>query len=165
MRIAVLSDIHGNLTAIQAVISDLNKKNIDGCIFLGDLIDYGPHSNEVIQILSGFKWPIYCNIWGNHEEAIINQDFSRFSSERGWKSARFTQQNLTVQSKIFIKTNMQSLGFHKFMIDGKKLTVFRDNQDTGKEETEEFDIGAVKLSGLPAGYFDSKSAAPATERP
>lgn len=53
----------------------------------------------------------------------------------------------------------------KFMIDGKKLTVFRNNQDTGKEETEEFDIGAVKLSGLPAGYFDSKSAAPATERP
>lgn len=53
----------------------------------------------------------------------------------------------------------------KFMIDGKKVTVFRDNQDTGKEETEEFDIAAVKLSGLPAGYFDSKSADPAAERP
>lgn len=52
----------------------------------------------------------------------------------------------------------------KFMIDGRKVTVFRDNPDTGKEETEEFDIGAVKLSGLPAGYFDSKSAAPTEDK-
>lgn len=129
MRIAVLSDIHGNLTAIQAVISDLNKRNIDGCIFLGDLIDYGPHSNEVIQMLSVFKWPIYCNIWGNHEDAIIKQDFSRFSSERGRKSARFTQQNLSVQSKIFIKTNMQSSGLHKFMIDGKKCLAIHGSME------------------------------------
>ncbi len=49
----------------------------------------------------------------------------------------------------------------KFMVDGRKVTVFRHNPDTGKEEAKEFDIGAVKLSGLPAGHFDSKRAEPA----
>lgn len=53
----------------------------------------------------------------------------------------------------------------KFMVDGRKVIVFRGNPETGKEETEEFDIGAVKLSGLPAGYFDSKRAEPAAESP
>lgn len=53
----------------------------------------------------------------------------------------------------------------KFMVDGSKVTVSRYNPDTGEEETEEFDIGAVKLSGLPVGYFDAKSADPAAESP
>ena len=37
-RIALLSDIHGNQTALKAVIADLSKQAIDDCWFLGDLV-------------------------------------------------------------------------------------------------------------------------------
>ncbi len=120
MRVSILSDIHGNLTAMEAVTEDLRKTTINGCIFLGDLVDYGPHSNEVIHMVSAIKEPIYCNLWGNHEHAIMNHDFSRFSSERGRESARFTQKSLSNQSKHFLNAEMQPGGFYEFILDGKK---------------------------------------------
>ncbi len=40
--IAVLSDIHGNLEALQAVLADANYYGVDAIFCLGDLVDYGP---------------------------------------------------------------------------------------------------------------------------
>ena len=48
-RYAILSDIHGNLFALTEVVNDLNNQNIDYIIILGDLIDYGMQSNEVVE--------------------------------------------------------------------------------------------------------------------
>ena len=48
-KYAILSDIHGNLFALKEVINDLNNQDIDSIILLGDLIDYGMQSNEVIE--------------------------------------------------------------------------------------------------------------------
>ena len=45
---AVLSDLHGNLQAAQAVAEDMKYNSIQGMILLGDLIDYGMQSNEMI---------------------------------------------------------------------------------------------------------------------
>ena len=45
-KYAILSDIHGNLFALKEVINDF--KDIDSIILLGDLIDYGMQSNEVV---------------------------------------------------------------------------------------------------------------------
>ena len=40
-RIAILSDIHGNLYALERVVQDMDSRCIDQAILLGDLIDYG----------------------------------------------------------------------------------------------------------------------------
>ena len=45
---AVLSDIHGNLYALENVVRDMEQYPLDGVILLGDLIDYGMQSNEVV---------------------------------------------------------------------------------------------------------------------
>lgn len=92
MRIMVMSDIHGNKTAFQAVLERSAKiGNIGACILLGDLIDYGMHSNEVIQMAKALPYPVICNIRGNHEEAIIREEYGRFSSERGKACAKYTR--------------------------------------------------------------------------
>ena len=78
-KYAILSDIHGNLFALKEIIKDLNNQNIDSIIFLGDLIDYGMQSNEVIDyIKDNLSAKIICNIWGNHEKSILTQDFGHF---------------------------------------------------------------------------------------
>ena len=75
---AILSDIHGNLYALEAVIKDMADFDIEGVILLGDLIDYGMQSNEVVQYLHDrFRYKI-CNIWGIMRERLCFQIFSDF---------------------------------------------------------------------------------------
>lgn len=120
MNVLVLSDIHGNLNALEAVLEKANGLgDIDGLIILGDIIDYGMGSNEVIKKLQSIQLPIICNIWGNHEYAICNQDFTRFSSNRGVDSAQNTLKNLNVCSKQYLANEMLREGFYEFVIGDK----------------------------------------------
>jgi len=50
MKIAVISDIHGNLPALEAVLADIKKRAVDKIICLGDLAGKGPNSQEAIDI-------------------------------------------------------------------------------------------------------------------
>ena len=63
MNIAVLSDIHGNITALRSVISDLKSLKITKIIFLGDLVINGPAPLECFQEIQDLK-PI-CWVKGN----------------------------------------------------------------------------------------------------
>ena len=64
MRIAILSDIHGNLPALQAVLEDAKKQRLDHYFILGDLIGYYYDNRRVIEILNEMPATI---IMGNHE--------------------------------------------------------------------------------------------------
>lgn len=119
-RILILSDIHGNLAALDAVLHEAYEKQIDGIMLLGDLIDYGPDSNEVIERLSDIpRGKILINIWGNHEYAIMNGDFGRFSSKRGEMSAKYTKTRLTETSLDYLK-GMNRTGMASFCLNGRK---------------------------------------------
>ncbi len=120
MRIAVLSDIHGNLTALEEVVKDMNCVEYDEIILLGDLIDYGMQSNEVVDFIQNhleFK-KILCNIWGNHERAILREDYTGFSSERGINSAKHTACMLTEKTKNYLMTKLNQSGAEVFTHEG-----------------------------------------------
>ena len=51
MRIAIISDIHGNLEALKATLKDISKRNVDEIICLGDIIAKGVHSHECIELI------------------------------------------------------------------------------------------------------------------
>ena len=77
MRIAVLSDIHSNLPALEAVASDLPP--IDQVWVLGDTVGYGPHPNEVIATLQAMGAR---SVLGNHDGAAIGTvDASQFNPD------------------------------------------------------------------------------------
>ena len=118
---AVLSDIHGNMFAFQRVLEDMKLFDVEGVVLLGDIIDYGMQSNEVVNYLkSKFDYKIICNIWGNHERAIMLEDFTGFSSVRGSECARYTASRLTVETKDYLNTEMNKEGFQLFELFGKK---------------------------------------------
>lgn len=71
MRIAFISDIHGNLTALQAVLADIKKQGADQTICLGDTISLGPQPQETLNALKELS-SIY--IMGNHDEAILDPE-------------------------------------------------------------------------------------------
>ena len=67
MKIALFSDIHANLPALQAVLADIDRRNPDLIYCLGDLVGYAPYPNEVINEIRQRKIP---TIAGNYDEGI-----------------------------------------------------------------------------------------------
>jgi len=67
MRIAVISDIHANLTALEAVIVDLRKTGADLVVHGGDLMSGGPRPAEVIDRIRDMNWP---GVYGNTDEML-----------------------------------------------------------------------------------------------
>lgn len=67
MKIAVISDIHGNLPALEAVLADIAVFGADQVYCLGDLTDAAPWHNEVIALIRHRHIPV---IMGNHDERI-----------------------------------------------------------------------------------------------
>ena len=51
MKIAIISDVHGNLEALKSTIKDIEKRNVDRIICLGDIIAKGVHSKECIALI------------------------------------------------------------------------------------------------------------------
>ena len=86
MRIAVLSDIHANLSALQSVLKDIREHaEIDAYILLGDIVNYGMRPNEVIAELEQLDKPILANIWGNHECAMVDDaQLPHFWNDQKW---------------------------------------------------------------------------------
>lgn len=69
MKIAILSDIHGNLEALEAVCADLKSSGAEMVLCLGDLIGYGPDPEAVVTRIRRLG---YVAILGNHEAALTS---------------------------------------------------------------------------------------------
>jgi len=100
MEIAVLSDIHGNLTAFNAVLNDINKLGIDKFIIAGDHIVDCPEPNEVLEIIK--KLNAYV-IKGNREEYILNYNKGLHDEWRRHKQMAATLWTYNVLDKGNIK--------------------------------------------------------------
>lgn len=71
MRLAVLSDIHGNLTALEAIITDLKEIGPDIVVTAGDLVVNGSAPADVLDLVRGLCWP---SIQGNTDEMLWRPD-------------------------------------------------------------------------------------------
>ena len=66
MKIVVFGDVHGNLPALELMVDVAG--NVDQYVCLGDVVNYGPWSNECVQFISELENCI--KIRGNHEDSI-----------------------------------------------------------------------------------------------
>lgn len=112
----ILSDVHGNLSALEAVLQDVKDRKIRGILQLGDLIDYGMRSNEIVDRIQSLPWNILVNLWGNHEQAIMEEDYQKFSSKRGMRSAKYTRQLLNPKSILYIREAMNHEGQQEVLL-------------------------------------------------
>lgn len=72
MRIALITDVHANLVALEAVMKDIKAHSCDTILFLGDAVGYGPWPRETVALLRDKK---VLGVMGNHDAAIV-QDLS-----------------------------------------------------------------------------------------
>lgn len=67
MNVAILSDIHGNLYALEAMLVAAKKERVEKLLILGDVVGYYYHTKEILEILA--EWD-YSFVKGNHEEIL-----------------------------------------------------------------------------------------------
>jgi len=72
LKTAVISDIHANATALEAVLEDISANGVDRIISLGDNIGYGPEPEKVISLLRANNIP---SVIGNHEIGALRPEF------------------------------------------------------------------------------------------
>jgi diadenosine tetraphosphatase ApaH/serine/threonine PP2A family protein phosphatase len=100
MRVLVISDIHANLPALQAVIEDAGSYEAVWC--LGDLVGYGPEPNECIELVRSLP-DLTCLI-GNHDQAALDKiPLSRFNRDAGAVVA-WTQSVLTAEHTAYLES-------------------------------------------------------------
>jgi diadenosine tetraphosphatase ApaH/serine/threonine PP2A family protein phosphatase len=100
MRILVISDIHANLTALEAVLADAGEINTAWC--LGDLVGYGPDPNECIARVRSLP-NLVCLI-GNHDAAALHQiDTDNFNPDAR-TAIEWTRQTLTPDAYAFLQS-------------------------------------------------------------
>ena len=129
MRIVLLSDIHANVTSLNAILKDIENIGLfDACALLGDIVNYGPSPNEAIEIVKQLPMPLV-NLWGNHEYSLFGGGLDRFATDRGRAVLKYTNNILTKESRVYIDKCMNHQGMEETEYDGKRILYVHGNLD------------------------------------
>ncbi len=141
--IAVISDIHGNYPALKAVLEDMPQVSLILCA--GDLVGYYPYPNEVIAKIK--RMGARC-IRGNHDRAVIYDDYSRFNPYAE-AAARWTRENLSSESmeyllglrdSMLLRVNGKLIAIHHGAPFDEDVYIFPEDVDEGLLEHDGADI-------------------------
>lgn len=101
MRIAIISDIHSNLEALQKAIEIIEERAVDKTICLGDIVGYGANPKQCL----GLTRKISCHIiMGNHDQAAADINYSRNFTEHAKESLFWTNKVLSQPEKEFLQS-------------------------------------------------------------
>jgi len=99
-RIALISDIHGNLPALEAVLAAIEQQQVDAIWCLGDLVGYGAQPNECVERAAG---AVELCLIGNHDLVVIDRlDISDFSQNAA-VAAQWTKQELGADARAYLE--------------------------------------------------------------
>ncbi len=101
MRYAILSDIHSNLEAFQAVLKNLSKESVDQILFLGDIVGYGADPDQCIEMLQELSTIV---VAGNHDWAAVGLTETSYFIPIAKTAIEWTARRITQSHKEFLKT-------------------------------------------------------------
>lgn len=96
MRYAVLSDIHANLPALEAVVARLRLGGVDAVLCLGDVVGYGGSPNECCDILRDLDAVV---VRGNHDHAAVVEGAERCFTPAARECILWTRDVLTAENR------------------------------------------------------------------
>ena len=101
MKIAVVSDIHANLAALQAVLADIDRVAPNAAIWhTGDIVGYNAEPNEVVALL---RERGAVGVMGNHDLAVLGGDVIETFNEGAHAAALWTRDVLTAESRSWLR--------------------------------------------------------------
>jgi predicted phosphodiesterase len=100
MRVLVISDIHANLVALEAVLANAGPYDAAWC--LGDLVGYGPNPNECVERVRAL--PGLICLLGNHDQAVLGDVDLRVFNGEARAAIRWTQQTATPGTLDYLRS-------------------------------------------------------------
>jgi diadenosine tetraphosphatase ApaH/serine/threonine PP2A family protein phosphatase len=101
MQYAILSDVHSNIEALEAVLAELKNRGVSEILCLGDTVGYGANPNECCNLIREFS---ECAILGNHDAGSIGlTNLSHFHS-LAKEVCIWTSRNLSEDNILWLKT-------------------------------------------------------------
>ena len=119
MKQAVISCLHANLPAVEAVLNDIDRQGIDNITCLGDLVGYGPHPNEVVELIRERNIATCQGCWD--EDVVDGLDAcdcsypSQLAERRGQEAHEWTTNKLSKENKVFLASLPKSIRRDKLL--------------------------------------------------
>jgi diadenosine tetraphosphatase ApaH/serine/threonine PP2A family protein phosphatase len=107
-RIALISDIHGNLEAFESALVEVRAARADKIVCLGDVVGYGPDPGPCLDLVAKLRIP---TVIGNHDEAALSPTVPPDFNEPATQSLLYTRHVLTDAQKQIIRSWPQRLDF------------------------------------------------------
>ena len=101
IKVAIISDIHGNSIALKEVLKDAKMNNVDEYIFSGDLVNDLPFGNETLEMVKSTSDKV---LKGNKEQYLIEFEEEKYDWKNiQFKNTRFMYNELTEENKAYIR--------------------------------------------------------------
>ena len=132
-RIAIISDIHGNYQALKAVIDDIEQKNINYIICLGDIIGKGINSRRCIDLVKE-----KCNIVlrGNVDDRFSSNPEDFRDNENEYNRIKYYQQFLTNEDITYLKNLPLATEFY---LSGSLIRLFHASLNSEYKTIENYE--------------------------
>ncbi|MFS0861479.1 metallophosphoesterase family protein [Fredinandcohnia sp. 179-A 10B2 NHS] len=128
MKLAFISDIHGNAVAFEAVLQDIEKKNIEKVYVLGDLCFRGPEPKSSLDLVRSLHTEV---IKGNADEWLVrgvrkgevpDQALEIMNLERNWAFSQLSEEDIDYLEKLPTSLSLE--------FEGKKINAFHATPDS-----------------------------------
>lgn len=135
MKVAVIGDVHSNVYALESVLLDIKRRDIDCILGTGDLVGYLPYPNEVVEL---FRKHNILSVQGNHDALIGNDHAVTGSMLIGLEekelhanaSRLFTNKTITDENRKYLKYLTKSI---RINIAGKSIVLVHGSPSSQKE--------------------------------
>jgi putative phosphoesterase len=131
MHLALISDIHGNLIALETVLAEIAQQNIEHILCLGDVAAFGPQPLQVLARLQTLACPV---VMGNTDASLLNPLLLQPAAEptdRNQDIARWCAQQLTETDKNYIGTFQATISYP--LAHGKTLLAYHGSPRSFRE--------------------------------
>jgi putative phosphoesterase len=128
MKLAFISDIHGNAIALDAVLKDIKEKNVDKVIVLGDICYRGPEPQRALDLVRSLDCEV---IKGNADEWVVrgvqqgevpDQALGLMNKERDWSVSHLSDESVEYLSELPTQLN--------FEVEGVRIQAFHATPDS-----------------------------------
>ncbi len=133
MRYAIISDIHGNLQALQALLADIKKRSVDTIVCLGDIVGYYPNPQKCIDLI---KKHVDLCVAGNHDYAAIEKINTSNFTFYAFAAMEWTKQNISDKDRQYLASLPLSVEQEQMLFThasparlGQWSYVFPDNEE------------------------------------
>jgi len=99
MRYAIISDIHGNVEALKAVLEDIDSRSIDTIVCAGDIVGYYPDPEECVELV---RARVRYSVVGNHDYAAIGRIDTRNFTYYAYAAMEWTKTRLSAEAKKYL---------------------------------------------------------------